>query len=110
MKYRKRGNNLVAIKFTAGLTHDGKPCLDAADNGPGIEEKTRKNLFEPFYTTDSRSTGLGLFLVREICALNAAEINYIDDSDGKRFRIIFGERGQQNEYARMYQAIEGGVN
>jgi two-component system sensor histidine kinase PilS (NtrC family) len=33
-------------------------------------------LFEPFYTTSSKGTGLGLYLARELCLNNGAMLNY----------------------------------
>ena len=45
--------------------------VEIEDNGPGMDEKTRQRLFEPFYTTKpaGRGTGLGLsvsyFIVTE---------------------------------------------
>lgn len=40
----------------------GNACIAVADNGPGMDENTRKRIFEPFYTTKpvGEGTGLGL--------------------------------------------------
>ncbi len=38
------------------------------DNGPGIPEEIREHVFEPFYTTKTQGTGLGLAVVRAIIA------------------------------------------
>ena len=37
-------------------------CLEIEDNGPGMDEKTRKRVFEPFYTTKPAGVGTGLGL------------------------------------------------
>ena len=37
-----------------------------ADNGPGIEPSVLKNLQEPFFTTKSQGTGLGLTVVKAV--------------------------------------------
>ena len=37
-----------------------------SDNGPGIAEKVRPNIFEPFYTTKPSGFGLGLANARKI--------------------------------------------
>ena len=46
-------------------------------------------LFEPFFTTDSKGTGLGLYLARELCAANRAQLEYVDyGGGGAHFRIL----------------------
>ena len=34
------------------------------------------HLFEPFFSSESRSSGLGLYICRELCESHGAEINY----------------------------------
>ncbi len=46
------------------------------DDGPGITADVRAHLFEPFYTTSSRGTGLGLYMARELCLNNGALLDY----------------------------------
>lgn len=48
---------------------DVKPGVDlveitVGDNGPGVREAEREKIFEPFYSTKDKGTGLGLALVR----------------------------------------------
>ncbi|MBU1344897.1 MAG: GAF domain-containing protein [Proteobacteria bacterium] len=40
----------------------GFACIEIEDNGPGMDEETRKRLFEPFYTTKPVGDGTGLGL------------------------------------------------
>jgi two-component system sensor histidine kinase HydH len=42
----------------------GEAVLEVHDDGPGIPEELRQRVFEPFYTTKERGTGLGLLSVR----------------------------------------------
>ena len=50
--------------------------LHVRDDGPGISAEVRAHLFEPFYTTSSRGTGLGLYMARELCLNNGALLDY----------------------------------
>ena len=61
--------------------------LSVIDNGPGVPGPIQGQLFEPFFTTDSKGTGLGLYLARELCAANGATLDYVNDVPGAHFRI-----------------------
>jgi two-component system, NtrC family, sensor histidine kinase PilS len=50
--------------------------LHVQDDGPPISPEVRAHLFEPFYTTSSKGTGLGLYLARELCLNNGAMLDY----------------------------------
>ncbi len=72
--------------------------LHVQDDGPGITPEVRAHLFEPFYTTSSKGTGLGLYLARELCLNNEATLDYeyrvddMADANGEasgRFVITF---------------------
>jgi two-component system sensor histidine kinase PilS (NtrC family) len=58
--------------------------LVVLDDGPGIDKATRANLFEPFFTTHHRGTGLGLYLARELCLANEATLDYSINAGGTR--------------------------
>jgi len=65
--------------------------LNVIDDGPGVEAAHQGQLFEPFFTTDSKGTGLGLYLARELCSANRAVLEYVDDMPGAHFRILCRE-------------------
>ncbi len=44
-------------------------------NGAPITSAAQQHLFEPFFSTQSRSTGLGLYICRELCQRNSAKID-----------------------------------
>jgi len=50
--------------------------IDVLDNGEGVPESVQSRLFEPFFTTRPEGTGLGLYLCKELCESNGAEISY----------------------------------
>ena len=61
--------------------------LSVIDNGPGVPPAIQGQLFEPFFTTEAKGTGLGLYLARELCAANRATLEYVNDVAGAHFRI-----------------------
>jgi two-component system sensor histidine kinase PilS (NtrC family) len=65
--------------------------LSVIDNGPGVSASSQGHLFEPFFTTDSKGTGLGLYLARELCTANEASLEYVSDMPGAHFRILCRE-------------------
>ncbi len=67
-----------------------RPYLNVLDHGPGVPEKDRATLFEPFFTTEHTGTGLGLYIAREMCEANQARLSYVAVPDaGACFRITF---------------------
>lgn len=64
--------------------------LDIIDNGPGVPAEEEDKIFEPFYTTDSRGNGLGLYLCRELCLANQISVHYRRDNAAEScFRLQF---------------------
>jgi two-component system sensor histidine kinase PilS (NtrC family) len=61
--------------------------LDVIDDGPGVDPAIQPQLFEPFFTTESRGTGLGLYIAREVCEANSATLDYVEVAPGGHFRI-----------------------
>ncbi len=48
--------------------------VEVADDGPGIGTKERARVFEPFYTTKEKGSGLGLFVVRRIVEAHGGQV------------------------------------
>lgn len=65
-----------SIRLFALPNGAGHMELHVQDDGPGITPDVRAHLFEPFYTTSSKGTGLGLYLARELCLNNHAMLDY----------------------------------
>ncbi len=60
-----------------------------ADNGPGLAEKDRPNIFEPFYTTKPSGFGLGLANARKIVEQHQGTIAVAETGDpGCEFVIL----------------------
>lgn len=48
--------------------------IEIADEGPGMDQSSLDQIFEPFYTTSHQGSGLGLYIVDQLCELNSATI------------------------------------
>ena len=74
----------ASIRVFPVLDATGRVELHVQDDGPAITPEVRSHLFEPFYTTSSKGTGLGLYLARELCLNNGAMLDYEYRIDGGR--------------------------
>lgn len=64
--------------------------ISIADTGPGIEPGTLSKLFEPFYTTKSAGTGLGLPIVEKIVHSHGGTIDVTSTpGNGATFGLTF---------------------
>lgn len=77
----------VSINISCWQAQRGVTVIDVVDDGRGISDMDRENLFEPFYSTHHAGTGLGLFIIRELCELNKAQIECIKHDSGAHFRV-----------------------
>jgi len=85
--FKRSVANLVnnAARFADHVTvsaakHNGTLTVEVEDDGPGIPEDERENVFRPFYRVDharnqdSGSTGLGLAIARDIARIHGGDI------------------------------------
>ena len=73
------GRNDARVQISTELARfeDGRPRmvrLKVTDNGPGFSEKVLKRAFEPYVTTKSKGTGLGLAVVKKIADEHGARV------------------------------------
>jgi two-component system sensor histidine kinase PilS (NtrC family) len=93
LRYSKKKTGEPRLLILGGRdTQTGLPFLEVIDYGYGVDEELVSNLFEPFYTTETTGTGLGLHVSKELCAANHARLNYKRaDTGGSSFKITFME-------------------
>ena len=65
-----------AIQVSTRPVRYGPVTLMIWSDGPPLEESVRRHLFEPFFSSEARSSGLGLFICRELCERHDAVIGY----------------------------------
>jgi len=78
----------VRIRIDCRCNGQGEITIDLEDNGPGLSDEQRDKLFEPFYTTKTRGTGLGMSIVQRSIEAHGGSIDVADPKrDGARFVI-----------------------
>jgi len=83
-------NALVDVRTESARNDDGQVRavrLKVEDNGPGFPENVLKRAFEPYVTTKSKGTGLGLAVVKKIADEHRARVRVANlgrGEDGSR--------------------------
>jgi signal transduction histidine kinase len=77
-------------------SRDNKVFLEVADHGIGIADAEKNRIFDKFYrvgsedTRNTKGTGLGLYIVKEVLDKHEASIRVKDnDPSGSIFEVIF---------------------
>ena len=103
-----------AIQVSTSLNPNGQSVLGIWSDGLPLEQSVERHLFEPFFSSESRSSGLGLYICRELCEGHGANIAYhrasrnVDSlaKDGNEFRVTFrtarsADRSRRGEVASL---------
>lgn len=74
---------------TIRITVSRPGVVEVTDEGPGIPESHRSEVFEPFYRVAPKNSGagLGLNLVKQIVQRHGGDVSIIPQSKGAKFRI-----------------------
>jgi two-component system sensor histidine kinase FlrB len=76
---------LITIQLYKQANH---VYLSVKDNGPGIAPQFSEKIFQPFYTSSSKGTGLGLAVVKSVVEAHQGEVKIINQVDcGAHFVI-----------------------
>ena len=78
-----------AIHLRLDSRREDQAFLSIASDGAPIPPDVEPYLFEPFFSTRSRGTGLGLYICRELCERYGASIDY---------RVRAAGEAQRNEF------------
>jgi two-component system sensor histidine kinase PilS (NtrC family) len=89
------------------LLDTGNCLITVEDNGPGITDEQITHIFEPFYTTNKQGSGLGLYIARQLCEVNQAELT-VDSTPGTgtRFhiRLALARSAENSEHGLSYES------
>lgn len=77
-------NPEITVTLTSG---DGNDVIMVEDNGGGLSPKAAENAFQPFFTTKTSGTGIGLFLSRQIMRLHNGDLK-LRNNPGKGLTVV----------------------
>ena len=63
-------------------------CLAVEDRGPGVPEEHREKIFEPFFSTKAKGSGLGLAMVRRIAEAHGGTVAWEPAPGGRGSRFV----------------------
>jgi signal transduction histidine kinase len=85
----------IRVTTTEERTQDGRRqvAIHIADEGHGIPEESREQIFEPYFTTKATGTGLGLFVCRQLAQQDlGGSIELVrSDKTGTEFRLTISD-------------------
>jgi two-component system nitrogen regulation sensor histidine kinase NtrY len=78
------------VWLDARLSERGRPVIEIADNGPGVDVTLGDKIFLPFFTTKAEGSGIGLALARQVMLVHKGSITATTrPGGGALFRLTF---------------------
>src|SRR5574337_237135 len=74
LRYASAASDALQVATHASIR--GQATLQVWSDGAPLEPSVQRHLFEPFFSSESRSSGLGLYICRELCERHGAVIGY----------------------------------
>jgi signal transduction histidine kinase len=71
-------------------TEGRRPALAISfqDRGPGLTDEQERRIFEPFYTTKTKGTGLGMAIAQRIVSAHGGTITAAGGAKGATIEVI----------------------
>jgi len=103
------GTPLSQGRVTVRLIDEpGLRAIEVEDNGPGLPQRDRHRLTEPYVTTRPQGTGLGLAIVKKIMEDHGGDLILADGADGgARLRLLFGTEEEMFEAHQKKATLHG---
>jgi two-component system sensor histidine kinase PilS (NtrC family) len=91
----------------------GQTSLQVWSDGAPMDKSVERHLFEPFFSSESRSSGLGLYICRELCQRHGASISYQrlartterGEVGGNAFTVGFRRTTRPAEAATLFDTL-----
>ena len=81
------------LQLLARRSADGRAQIVVSDNGPGVPQKIRERIFEPFVTTRARGNGIGLSIVKSVVEAHGGGVHLAESRVGATFVIELPAEG-----------------
>ncbi len=100
--YRYASRQTSCIQISADVS--GQTASQAAvilrvwSDGAPLDSSVEQHLFEPFFSSESRSSGLGLYICRELCESHGASMAYDRSERTVNHQTVLG-----NEFTVMFK-------
>jgi len=89
-RYASRNSEAIQIAVIYG---EENAYVSVWSDGARMDQTVERHLFEPFFSSESRSSGLGLYISRELCERHGATLTY-----QRNARIRNGQLHEGNEF------------
>lgn len=110
---RYKGPHDDSLAITTRVSPSGAISLQVWSDGAPMDKSVERHLFEPFFSSESRSSGLGLYICRELCQRHGASIGYQrlvrttprGEIGGNAFTVGFRRNARPAENATLFDTI-----
>ncbi len=99
MKTMAAGKKIIVSSFAAG----DDIIFTVADSGPGIDPATRDKIFDPYFTTKSDGTGIGLSISHRIVTDHGGTLTVTDSElGGAEFRVKIPNNREPSDHDSIF--------
>ncbi len=110
---RYMGSEEDSLQLSTRVTASGRASVQVWSDGAPLDQSIERHLFEPFFSSESRSSGLGLYICRELCERHGATIDYQrtgratqrGDMQGNAFTVSFRKTGRLKEPTSLFDTV-----
>ena len=110
---RYRSNAPESLQLLTRVNLAGQASVQVWSDGAPMDQSVERHLFEPFFSSESRSSGLGLYICRELCERHGGTISYQrltrqtqrGDVEGNAFTIHFRKASSLQASASLFDTL-----